>query len=105
MEHAGGPLRRLLQQLGLTAAMEGWKAVELWPEIAGERVAGKTAVLGFEKGTLVVRVENSAWMNELDYLKRSYIKALNDRLGGQVVKKIVFQQGVMQSDAGPKGDG
>ena len=104
MQQIGGPLKRLLKQLGLTAAMEGWKAVELWSDVVGERVASKTAAIGCEKGELIVQVENAAWMNELDYLKRNYINALNDRLGGQVVRKIVFRQGTTPGALGPKGE-
>jgi len=88
MERIGGPLKGLLSRLRLTEPMMGWQAVELWPEMVGQRVAAHSKAVAFHDGTLIVEVDSHAWMNELAYLKRRLIPDLNRRLESDVVKEI-----------------
>jgi len=84
----GQPLERLLKRLGVAETMHGWRAVELWPEVAGERVADHARAVGFRDGVLVVEVDNPAWMNELTYLQRRFAAELNKRLGEDIVREV-----------------
>ncbi len=91
MDRIQGPLQDLLGRLRLTDAMSGWRAVEAWPEVVGERIAARTRATAFRDGVLVVEVSGAAWMNELTYLKRRMIDELNDRLGTGTVRDLRFQ--------------
>jgi len=71
--------------------MRGWKAVELWPEVAGERIAARARAVGFRDGVLLVSVDSAAWMNELSYLRHHIVQELNRRLGEGVVTDIRLQ--------------
>ena len=90
MEAAGGVLGRVLRDLGLERAMLGWRAVELWSETVGPRVAHHTRAVAFRDGTLQVEVDGSAWMHELGFLKRELIDGINHRLGSTEVRELRF---------------
>jgi len=98
MKRINRPLEQLLMRLRLQEPMEGWKAVDLWAEVAGERVASRTRAVGFRDGTLYVRVESAAWMNELTYLRLQFLRELNKRIGDDLVKEIRLQP--EESDTG-----
>ena len=65
MDRIGGPLKDLLARLRLSGPMVGWRAVELWPEVVGERVAARTRAVAFREGTLGI----------IDYYKLRNIQA------------------------------
>ncbi len=91
MDRIGGPLQELLARLRLSGPMVGWQAVEVWPEVVGDRVAARARAVAFRDGTLVVEVDSSTWMNELTYLKRRMILDVNRRLGAEVVQDLRLQ--------------
>ena len=90
MEAVGGVLGRVVQGLGLGAALRGWQAVEAWPRVVGPRVSRHTRAVSFRDGTLNVEVEGSAWMHELGYLKRQLIGKVNEHLGDEVIRELRF---------------
>lgn len=91
MERVGGPLKDLLARLRLTPRMVGWRAVELWPKLVGERVASHAKAVAFRDGVLVVEVESTAWMNELTYLRTRIVRDLNRELGSDTVREVRLQ--------------
>ena len=84
----GGPLEELLNTLNLRDPIAGWKAVDLWPEVVGPRVAAHARATGFRDGVVYVEVDTAAWMNELAYLRRQIAGDLNARLGSERVSEI-----------------
>jgi len=81
---------RLLRDLGLEDGVLGWKAVEEWPRLVGQRVARHSRAVGFQQGVLLVEVEGSAWMHELGVLKRELLRTVNRHLGAGRVIDIRF---------------
>jgi predicted nucleic acid-binding Zn ribbon protein len=75
---------RLLRDLGLEAGVVGWRAVEIWPEVAGSRIAHRTRATGFRDGVLHVEVDGSVWAYELEFLKRRFLEELRQRVGSHV---------------------
>ena len=88
MERIGQPLQQLLRRLGVEGTMRGYRAVELWPEVAGERVLEHARAVSFREGVLVVEVDNPAWMNELTYLRHRMVTELNRKLGEDAVREV-----------------
>jgi predicted nucleic acid-binding Zn ribbon protein len=74
----------LLRELGLDSGVAGWRAVEAWPAIVGERLARRTRAASFHQGTLRVEVVGSSWASELEFLKRHLLRELQQRLGPHV---------------------
>jgi len=90
VEAVGGVLGRVLQQLGLSREMSGWRAVETWPDLVGPRIAGHTRAVAFRDGTLQVEVEGSAWMQELGYLKPDLVRRIQRQPGCDGVQDVRF---------------
>ncbi len=106
MDKIGAPLKDLLSRLHLSVPMLGWRAVEVWPEAVGSRVAARARAVAFRDGTLFVEVDSATWMNELGYLKHHMVTELNRRLGEEVVREIRLQpaSGSRPAPPRPKGD-
>jgi predicted nucleic acid-binding Zn ribbon protein len=90
VESIGGLLPRVLRQLGLAESVAGWRAVQEWADVVGDRVARRTRAVGFRDGTLHVEVEGSAWMHELMFLKRDLVAKINRHLGSDHVRDVRF---------------
>lgn len=88
MERAGDALQDLLHRLRLSEPLEAWRAVEIWPEAVGEKIASRARAVGCRGGVLTVEVESPVWMAELTYLRRKLAEELNRRLGSEVVREI-----------------
>jgi len=80
----------LLRELGLESATIGWRAVTEWPALAGERIARHTRAASFREGVLTIEVEGSAWMHELQFLKRELVQRANRHLGAEAVREVRF---------------
>ena len=61
-----------------------------WSSIVGEKIARHTQPVSVDRGTLFVEVDNSAWLNELQFMKRDMITQLCHFLGGMYIKDINF---------------
>jgi len=59
-----------------------------WPSIVGPEVARRAVPRSFDRGTLVVAVESSTWLQELSYLKEGILERLAEAVGPKVVKDI-----------------
>jgi len=84
VQPAGSIVPRLLRDLGLEQGLLGFRAIQEWPDVVGERIARRTRAVSFERGMLRVEVEGSAWACELGFLER--------RLGARAVRKLHFVQ-------------
>jgi predicted nucleic acid-binding Zn ribbon protein len=90
VEPVAGVLGRVLRDLGLEPTLGGWRAVEAWPRVVGERLARRTRAVAFRDGTLHVEVEGSAWMHELGFLKRDLVERIHRDLGSDEVRELRF---------------
>ncbi len=82
-------LRRLTERVALK-----------WREVAGPEIASRTAVIGFRRKVLRVRVNSSALLAELDGIyKRDLVAALAEGEDPVAVRTIEFEL------AGAVGDG
>jgi hypothetical protein len=78
---AGSLVDAVLRARGAHAAVREHRLVTGWVDIVGERVAQRAWPSGLQKGTLWVRVANSAWMQELSFLREAIARAAADYLG------------------------
>ena len=86
----GSILNQVLERYGLAQRAKEIEALNLWPEVVGEKIASVTEAKDVREGRLFVSVQNSVWRNELYYLKPDFMQALNSRLGQNIVYDIVF---------------
>jgi len=64
-----------------------------WKIIAGDNLAKKTYPMYIKDRKLTVVVENSAWLQQMNFIKKQLIENINDFLGGVLVEEIYFKIG------------
>ncbi|MFC1555337.1 DUF721 domain-containing protein [candidate division KSB1 bacterium] len=86
----GKILDELFKKLGLADGLKQQQAVLAWKDIVGETISRISEPEKIEHGRLFIRVEDSAWRQELHYHKHKIMKKLNDKLGKKAVKEIIL---------------
>ncbi|MBC8277860.1 MAG: DUF721 domain-containing protein [FCB group bacterium] len=86
----GDAIKEFLQSQGFTEKIEQADVIRMWPEIVGDKIASKTEAKRISKGMLMVKVSDSAWRNELVYMRENLRKKINSRIGKDLVKEIKF---------------
>jgi len=92
-EAVGAILGRLLRKLQIEKKIDEGRALELWSRAAGERLAAATRAVSVSRGRMTVECRSPAWANECRMLKTDLIRKLNNRLGREIIKDIVFKVG------------
>ncbi|HHL72635.1 MAG TPA: DUF721 domain-containing protein [Bacteroidetes bacterium] len=62
-----------------------------WPRVVGLQVAQISRPVRFERGTLQIKVYSATWRNELSMISPDIIRKINERVGTNAVKKIIFR--------------
>ncbi len=62
-----------------------------WKEIVGEALAKRSWLLYIKAGTLYIGVENSVWLQQMQFFKRELIDNINKYMNNKVVKDIVLK--------------
>lgn len=83
-------LEGLLTEHGIREQIRQMEALDFWPEVVGEIVAGATRARAVDEGALIVEVKNSAWLMELNMMKRDLLQRVNERLVETPLNRIVF---------------
>jgi predicted nucleic acid-binding Zn ribbon protein len=86
----GDVFKNMFRDLGIEKPIEQSKAVNLWPNVVGERVSEVATAEKIENGIMIVRVSSPVWRNELIFMKADIINKLNTALNKHVVKDIKF---------------
>lgn len=90
----GDLVQGFLSEQGLDAEVDRQSVLEEWAEVVGERIASVTRPRSISRGTLFVEVRSSAWLMELNIMKREILEGLNrERAEDRRVDRIVFVQG------------
>lgn len=84
-------LSALVERYGYRDRLDAARAVEAWPVLAGEAVAGVTEQVWMRHGTLYVKVRSAAWRHQLQFQRDAWRTRLNDHLGREVVDEVVFR--------------
>lgn len=79
-----------LKQMGLYRQFKEREILAVWPEVVGKMIASRTKSLSISEGRLFVSFTSSVVKNEIMMVKEGLIKALNDKLGAELVKDIVI---------------
>lgn len=88
-------LKDLLQQYidksGRQRLYDERRVLSLWAEVVHPVVAQNTQCKDIKNGVLTVKVTNAALRFELMARKSEIIRQLNDRLGVEAVKDVIFR--------------
>jgi hypothetical protein len=72
-----------------------WK---IWDRVVGKEVAGHARPSTINRGILVVKVTDSVWLQELEFMAEAIKEKLNTRLKTDTVRKIRFKVGASQEN-------
>ncbi|UCC66098.1 MAG: DUF721 domain-containing protein [Deltaproteobacteria bacterium] len=88
-------LKGALRSLNLDARMRGYAIWGIWDKVVGETVAQQAQPSFLRRGILFIKCSSPAWMQQLQFMKGMILEELNRQLGGEVIKDIRFQIGVV----------
>jgi len=84
-------LSSVLSSYGLDEKIAKYQFVNSWSEIVGEEIAKRSKPDSIRNGILVIRVESSAWAQELSFHKTVILRRLEKFLGeDEMVRDLQF---------------
>ena len=86
----GDALKELMDTYKLNVKMNEVRLYEVWDKILGPTIANHTVSKQLIDGRFIIRLDSAALRNELAFSKSKLIKSLNDELGTEMVKEIMF---------------
>ncbi len=66
---------------------------DIWPEAVGAPVAQNTRPAAFRGKILIVEVNSSVWMHQLQFVKADMKDRINQTLGAHLVDELKFKVG------------
>ena len=90
MKSIDGPLQALLAKLIGSQALIEYKAFYKWQEVVGEKIAAVTEPEKIVSGTMIVKVRDHVWRNELIMMSNEILEKYKTVMGEGIVKKIKF---------------
>lgn len=87
----GTVLNALIDSLGIRERLEKARIVETWAELAGIRINSITHSVWVKDDVLFVRLHSAVWRHELNLRRKEWCSRLNQELGKEIVKEIVFK--------------
>ncbi len=93
-EAIGPIVRKIVSRLGLEGLATSSRVFEVWNSVVGPAIARHAQPYSLRDGTLIVNVESSVWLSQLDrYRKKQIREKLNRSLPHPLVKRIIFRFG------------
>lgn len=86
----GDALKELMDTYKLNVKMNEVRLYEAWDTVLGSTIASHTVSKQLIEGRLLIRLDSAALRNELAFAKTKLIRTLNDELGTEIVKEIMF---------------
>jgi predicted nucleic acid-binding Zn ribbon protein len=93
--HAGELVAKTARRFKLHEKMMMYKLWERWAEIAGAAIIEHARPERWQRGTLVIMVENSAWMQELSFLKDQMIERVRAIFPETKITGVRFELGAL----------
>ena len=84
-------LKSLLKKMDIMETYNKHKAVVMWKNVCGDKLAGFSRATYLRGDRLYVVVRNHIWAQEMTMLEQVYIDKYEKLLGSPVVTKIFFQ--------------
>ncbi len=84
-------LPEFLRKHGLEGEVEAQEALARWDAAVGSAIARVARPSGVSRGVLYVEVRSSAWMSELNLMRRDIMARLNAGLDQGRIRRLVFR--------------
>ncbi|UCD72234.1 MAG: DUF721 domain-containing protein [Syntrophobacterales bacterium] len=92
-QRVGAVLEKTLKKMSLEGKLKEHEIWNVWNNVVGEHVFHHAQPEHMRNKILFVKVSSSAWMQQLYYMSKEIVVALNKRLGAHVIEEIRFKLG------------
>lgn len=86
----GEVLGNFFKRTGLSRKIQEQKILNSWEKAVGEAVAERTRPVRVKNRVLQVKVTNSVWMQELQFMKDLIIKKIHEQIGENFLQDLRF---------------
>ena len=96
MKDVAEAIETLLKRPRLKSGLKKWITSSLWNEVVGQEIAGRTRVVSFYRGRMVVIVPSGPWAHELTVNRDTITENINKaavKAGGEKVLELAFKVG------------
>lgn len=90
-ESIGQIIRQFLRQEGLETPLNETRMAAAWPQVMGEAIARYTGDVFVRNQVLYVQLKSPALKANLMMGREALVQKLNDFVGAQVIRSIVFR--------------
>lgn len=90
-ESIGQIIRQYLRQEGLETPLNETRMAAAWPQVMGEAIARYTGDVFVRNQVLYVQLKSPALKANLMMGREALVQTLNDFVGAQVIRSIVFR--------------
>ncbi len=91
VQAVGSVITQLLNQLGIAHRVSEQRVLAEFEKIMGESFCKRATAVKIEHGVLFLEAVNSVWRQELFYQKVMIRQRLNEALGEELVREIIFR--------------
>jgi hypothetical protein len=92
----GEVLGEFLRRTGINRKIQEQKILNSWEEAVGEGVAERTQAIRVQNRVLQVKVANSVWMQELQFMKELIMQKLHRQAGKNILQDLRFFLGEIE---------
>ncbi len=87
----GDVLRECLEKSSMQGKLDEVRACDAFPLVVGSQIASKCARPYLRNGVMTIATSNSSLRSELNMCRSSIQKAVNEMIGKETVKELVFR--------------
>ena len=87
----GDIINGFIQAENLTAQLNEHKASYVWPDVVGHGINRYTISRSVSGGVMTVRLSSATLRNELMMNRTLLIKRINEAVGAEVIKEMIFK--------------
>ncbi|TFB12372.1 DUF721 domain-containing protein [Candidatus Marinimicrobia bacterium MT.SAG.4] len=84
-------MEEVVERIGIKQSVLSDRARDVWKEAVGDLINSNTTLENIEKNKIVVIVSNESWRKELLDRKEEIIMKINDLIGENAIKDIIFR--------------
>ena len=84
-------LEEVVERIGIRQSVLSDRARDVWKEAVGDLINSNTTLENIERDKIIVIVSNETWRKELSDRKQEIITKINDLIGENAIKDIIFR--------------
>jgi hypothetical protein len=96
----GELLGEFFERTGMNRRIQEQKILDCWEKAVGEGVAEKTQPVSVKNRVLQVKVVNSVWMQELQFMKELIMQKIQQQTGNNILRDLRFFIGEIEPCGG-----